>query len=156
MPAEVDPFDQAAGLAPGSAPWVRARVREALAVLRATPLDGRDFPAGHRSCWPRVVRAYWEVMGPDAQGEGARRRAERAAEINAVRPRPPAPAITRAQQAIEWSWWLNPTQRLCLWGRAAGLSRPALARRLGLRDRTGRHVYNYEQQAIRAILSRLS
>ena len=146
---DYSPYDLASAFEAGSKDWIKARIREAARVLKATRLSSRDRPAGFRTQWPDVVRRYWDVMGPGPKGGGAALRKERAQEINQTRPPPPpAAAITRADEVMGWLLWLNRTQRICLWGRAVGISKPRIARKLGSSDYKGSNVWRYEAQAI--------
>jgi hypothetical protein len=86
---------------------VRARLKEAAAVLRALALGLRDRPAGLMAHWPDVVRQGFEAYGYDS-----------------VRLRPPAPspaAVSRADAAVLWLLWLEDAPRRIAWARASGI-----------------------------------
>lgn len=153
---EVSKFNQASDLERGSDDWIKARVREAVQVLRAMALGPRDVPARLRAGWPDVVRSYADMISSEDLSHRQARRREVAGERNRVREIPPPDAIDRCDEVIGWLVMLSREQRLCLWGRAIGLSKPSLARKLGSKDYQGTLVWRRERQAIRRIQIELS
>lgn len=105
------PIPQPPAAPAGPHPWgageVRARLKEAAAVLRALALTGRDRPAKLAAHWPEVVRDGFE-----------------ASAAAPMRNRPPAPrpaAVTRADAAVAWLYWTEAAERRVLWARALGV-----------------------------------
>ncbi|MQA64311.1 MAG: hypothetical protein GEU76_00170 [Alphaproteobacteria bacterium] len=118
---------------------VRARLKEAAAVLRALALGLRDRPAGLMAHWPDVVRQGFEAYGYDS-----------------VRLRPPTPspaAVSRADAAVLWLLWLEDAPRRIAWARASGIPWRRLEDLDGRSHTTLRRV---EGEALAAICRRLN
>jgi hypothetical protein len=118
---------------------VRARLKEAAAVLRALALGLRDRPAGLMAHWPDVVRQGFEAYGYDS-----------------VRLRPPAPSpavVSRADAAVLWLLWLEDAPRRIVWARASGIPWRRLEDLDGRSHTTLRRV---EGEALAAICRRLN
>ncbi len=85
---------------------VRARLKEAAAVLKALPLTARDRPGRLMAHWPDVVRDSLEAYGYQAPSRRA--------------PRPTPAAVSRADAAVPWLLWAAPEAQRVLWARASG------------------------------------
>ena len=97
-----------------TAKLVEARVEEAADTLRRLP-EERARTA--RSTWPPIIRDFWDMYG----AEPARLR---------LGP-PPAAAIDRMDQTLEWLRWLEPDDARIVWLRACGVRWKAICWRLG-------------------------
>jgi hypothetical protein len=118
---------------------VRARLKEAAAVLRALALGLRDRPAGLMAHWPDVVRQGFEAYGYES-----------------VRLRPPMPspaAVSRADAAVLWLLWLDDAPRRIAWARASGIPWRRLEDLDGRSHTTLRRV---EGEALATICRRLN
>jgi len=126
------PPDPAAPIAPMPAPeraperWtaelVRARLAEAMRILRLLPDDAQSRPSTHTVRWPDVVRDLAE-----AYGYGRTRTVER-----------PTPAeIGRLDETLQWLFLIHSgQQRLAVIGVAMGLNLRVIGRTFGCSHET--------------------
>ncbi|MEE8124139.1 MAG: DUF6362 family protein [Alphaproteobacteria bacterium] len=87
---------------------VRMRLEEAAETLKALRLSLRDVPSRRVTRWPDVVNDAVEAYG---YGQAH------------VRPAAPSPAkISRADEAVQWLFWLSDEQRKIVWARACRIT----------------------------------
>ncbi|MCH8092939.1 MAG: hypothetical protein IIC57_11415, partial [Proteobacteria bacterium] len=92
---------------------VRFRLEEAAETLKAQSLSIRDMPSGRVTAWPDVVHDAIVAYGY--------------APVR-MRPAAPTPAkISRADEAVQWLFWLSDRERKIVWARACRISWRRLA-----------------------------
>ncbi len=146
QPAAPDPASPADPVgAPGQAPaiWtgelVRARLAEAMAVLRRLPDDAASRPSSQLARWPDIVHDLAE-----AYGYGRTRPVDR----------PTAAEIGRLDQTLPWLFLISSgQQRLAVIGVAMGLNLRVIARTFGCSHET---VRQRERAGIAALVRALN
>jgi Domain of unknown function (DUF6362) len=82
---------------------IEARLVEAADVLKRLP--GVRVP-GFFNTWPTMMREFSDLVGQEP--------------VPMRRPPPPAAAISRMEQALDWLRWLEPQDAKIVWLRASG------------------------------------
>jgi hypothetical protein len=109
---------------------VEERVREAAVVLAKLP----GLPSqGYFSTWPDVLLSAREI---------ARQ------EPKPMRVLPSPQAITRMEEAITWSRFLEPDDAHLMWDRAAGVAWKGICYRFGISRPTAHRRYDYALSVI--------
>ncbi|MGJ5029086.1 DUF6362 family protein [Bradyrhizobium sp. HKCCYLS2038] len=94
---------------------IEARFVEAADVLRRLP--GVRVP-GYFNTWPTMMREFSDLVGQEPRPMR--------------RPPPPADAISRMEETLEWLRWLEPQDAKIVWLRASGDRWKAICWKVGL------------------------
>lgn len=106
---------------------VRFRLEEAAETLKAQSLSIRDMPSSRVTAWPDVVHDAIVAYGY--------------APVR-MRPAAPTPAkISRADEAVQWLFWLSDRERKIVWARACRIPWRRLAAMDGRSHTTLRKIF---------------
>ena len=106
---------------------VRFRLEEAAETLKAQTLSIRDMPSSRVTAWPDVVHDAIVAYGY--------------APVR-MRPAAPTPAkISRADEAVQWLFWLSDRERKIVWARACRIPWRRLAAMDGRSHTTLRKIF---------------
>ncbi|MEO5363851.1 MAG: DUF6362 family protein [Magnetococcus sp. DMHC-8] len=115
-----------------TAKMVADRLEEAASTIRRLPVAGLK-PKGYKSAWPEVIQDALEACGEQA--------------IVRLGP-PPADAITRMDEAMEWLRWLEPDQVRLVWMRATRTPWKLILRQWCVSRVTAWRVWNSSMEII--------
>ena len=105
---------------------VEERLIEAASVLRRLP---RERGQGYFSTWPRMVVEFSDLVGQTPEP---------------MRPPPPsAAAISRMEETLGWSAWLEPDDTKLVWKRAERVRWKAICYELGIARATAHRRLEY-------------
>lgn len=116
---------------------VEDRLIEAAEVLRRLP---EEKVQGYFNVWPEVSHDFADQVGQSPQPMR--------------RPRPPADAITRMEEALTWMHFLGPEDGKLLWMRAEGKPWKAVCWRFGISRATAHRRWQYGLSVIALRLNR--
>ena len=95
---------------------VAARMEEAAETMKRLPMTGLK-PTGHVSSWPPILREFFEAYGWN--------------DLEVRLGPPPADAISRMDETLQWLRWLDPDETRLVWLRAERVLWKVLMRRFG-------------------------
>jgi hypothetical protein len=105
---------------------VEQRLEEAADVLKRLP--DRSVQ-GYFSLWPQIKYEFADLVGQEPP--------------RLKRPPPPADAISRMEETLTWTVWLEPDDGKLVWARAEGTPWKPLCWRFGLSRATAHRRYDY-------------